>query len=206
MIPIWDVEAMLNTEKTLPVNIKFMFDGEEEIGSPNFRQFLINNKELVKADFALNADGDQFNDSIPSILMALRGGVQLEFSVKTANIDAHSGLFGGKTPNADVALAQIITSLYNKDGSVAVEGFYNNVLPLSAEEREMIKKVPYDAAEDMKLLGTTAETGDSNYSPLERLWYRPTLEIIGMQGGYTAAEGYSPIGQRSGGYDGKAHQ
>ena len=193
MIPIWAVETLLATDKSLPVNIKFMFDGEEEIGSPNFRKFLADNKELVKADFALNADGDQFSDSIPSILMALRGGVQLEFSVKTANIDAHSGIFGGKTPNADVALAQIITSLYNKDGSVAVEGFYNNVLPLSAAEREMIKKVPYNAAEDMKLLGTTAETGDTNYSPLERLWYRPTLEIIGMQGGYTAAEGYSNI-------------
>ena len=193
LIPIWAAEAMLNKDKTLPVNIKFMFDGEEEIGSPHFRQFLISNKELLKADFVLNADGDQFNDSTPSVLMALRGGVQLQFSVKTANIDAHSGIFGGKTPNAAVALSQIISSLYNKDGSVAVEGFYDKVLALTAAEKEMIKKIPYDPAEDMKSLGSTAETGDTNYTALERIWYRPTLEIIGMQGGYTAAEGYSNI-------------
>jgi acetylornithine deacetylase/succinyl-diaminopimelate desuccinylase-like protein len=193
LIPIWAAEAMLNKDKALPVNIKFMFDGEEEIGSPHFRQFLIGHKELLKADYALNADGDQFNDSIPSILMSLRGGVQLQFSVKTANIDAHSGIFGGKTPNAAVALSQIISSLYNKDGSVAVEGFYDKVVPLTAQEKEMIKNIPYDATDDMKILGSTAETGDTNYTPLERIWYRPTLEIIGMQGGYTAAEGYSNI-------------
>jgi len=193
LIPIWATEAMLSKDKTLPVNIKFMFDGEEEIGSPHFRQFLISNKDLLKADFALNADGDQFSDSVPSVLMALRGGVQLQFSVKTANIDAHSGIFGGKTPNAAVALSQIIASLYNKDGSVAVDGFYDKVLPLTGQEKEMIKKIPYDPAEDMKILGTTAETGDTNYTALERIWYRPTLEIIGMQGGYTAAEGYSNI-------------
>jgi len=193
MATILAVEAMLAKDKTLPVNVKFMFDGEEEMGSPNFKNFLIKNKDLLQADFALNADGGQYSDSVPSMEMSLRGGAKLEFSVKTANIDAHSGEFGGKTPNAVVAMSQIIASFFTKEGNVAVEGFYDNVLPATVQEKEMIKKIPYDPMVDMKLLGTTAETGDTAYMPLERVWYRPTLEIIGMQGGYTAAEGHSNI-------------
>jgi acetylornithine deacetylase/succinyl-diaminopimelate desuccinylase-like protein len=193
MTPIWAVEAMLSKDQKLPVNIKFMFDGEEEIGSPNFRNFLARNKELLQADFALNADGAQFSDSVPSIWMSLRGFAQLEFSIKTADIDAHSGVFGGKTPNAAVVMSQIIASFYNKEGNVAVEGFYDKVLPLTLQEKEMLKKIPYDKSEDMKVLGTTTEIGDTTYTPLERIWYRPTLEIIGIQGGYTAAEGLSNI-------------
>ena len=193
MITILAAEAMLRTDGKLPVNVKFIFDGEEEKGSPNFKNFLITNKELLKADFALNADGSQYSETTPSILMSLRGSVILEFTVKTANTDAHSGQFGGKTPNAAIIMSQIISSFYTKDGNVAVDGFYNKVVPTTTAEKEMIKKVPYDKSWDMKLLGSTAETGDTSFSPLERVWYRPTLEIIGMQSGYTAAEGHSNI-------------
>lgn len=193
MITIWAVEAMLNTDGKLPVNVKFIFDGEEEIGSPNFKSFLVKNKELLKADYSLNADGAQYSDTIPSIVLSLRGTAKLQFTVKTADVDAHSGEFGGKTPNAVVAMSQIISSLFTKEGNVAVEGFYDNVLPPTQSEKEMIKKIHYDPSIDMKLLGTTADVGDTTYSPLERVWYRPTLEIIGMQGGYTATEGHSNI-------------
>jgi acetylornithine deacetylase/succinyl-diaminopimelate desuccinylase-like protein len=193
MITIWAVEAMLNKDGSLPVNVKFVFEGEEEDGSPNFHEFLADNKELLKADFALNTDAGQRSDSVPAIIMSIRGIAQLEFHVKTANFDAHSGVYGGKTPNAAEAMAEIIASFHNKDGSVAVESFYDKVLPLTPQEREMIKKVLYNATDDMKVLGTTAETGDTNYMPLERVWYRPTLDINGMQGGYTAAEGFSNI-------------
>ncbi len=192
MIAIWSVEAMLSKDKTLPENVKFVFEGEEEDGSPNFHDFLAENKELLKADFALNTDAGQRSDSVPAITMSVRGYAGLEFHVKTANFDAHSGN-GGKLPNAAKAMAEIIASFYDKDGSVAVEGFYDKVVPLTPQEREMIKKFPYNAADDMKLFGTTAETGDTNYMPLERVWYRPTLEINGMQGGYTAIEGFSNI-------------
>ena len=130
---------------------------------------------------------------MPSREIGLRGGAKLEFRVKTANIDAHSVEFGGKTPNALMILSQIIASFYIKEGNVAVEGLYGNVLPMSPLEREMVKKVPYDPASDMKILGTNAEAGGTNYSSLERVWYRPTLEIIVMQGGYVAAEGFSNI-------------
>ncbi len=192
MIPIWAVEAMLKTNKSLPVNVKFIFEGEEEISSPHFQKFLIDNKELLKADFALNGDGSQINDSTAAILMSLRGSVKLEFTIKTANIDAHSGWYGGKTPNAAIDLAEIISSFYNKDGSIAVEGFYNNVLPMTNSEKEMENKFPYDSLTDRKILGTTAETGDTNFTPMERVWYRPTLEVTGLQSGYTG-EGFSQI-------------
>ncbi len=187
------IEAMLHTDGKLPVNIKFLFEGEEEIGSPNFKKFLENNKDLLKTDFAITADDIQGSENDPAITLSLRGAAQLEFSVKTANTDAHSGQFGGKTPNAVVAIAQIISSLYDKLGNVAVAGFYDKVLPITAAQKEMIKRIPYDPATDMKILGTTAEVGDPAFSPQERIWYRPTLEIIGMQGGYTAAEGHSNI-------------
>jgi acetylornithine deacetylase/succinyl-diaminopimelate desuccinylase-like protein len=193
MITLWAVEAMLRTEGKLPVNVKFIFDGEEEMGSPNFKRFLENNKALIKADFALNADGSQYNENTPSILMSLRGTVVMEFTIKTADTDGHSGQFGGKTPNSAVIMSQIISSFYTKEGNIAVEGFYNKVVPATSKEKEMINKIPYDKTEDMKLLGTMAEAGDTAFSPLERVWYRPTLEIIGMQSGYTAAEGHSNI-------------
>jgi len=193
MITIWAIEAILRTDGKLPVNVKFIFEGEEEKGSPSFKNFINKNKDLLKADFALNADGVQYSETTPEILMSLRGSTILEFNVKTANTDAHSGQFGGKTPNAAVALSQIISSFYTKEGNVAVEGFYDKVVPATLQEKEMIKKIPYDKLEDMKLLGTTAETGDTTFSPLERVWFRPTLEIIGMQSGYTATEGHSNI-------------
>ena len=193
LITIWAMEAMLHKDGKLPVNVKFMFEGNEEVGSPYFKSFLEKNKELLKADFALNADDGQYNETTPAITVSLRGSVAMEFSVKTANTDAHSGEFGGKTPNAVVYMAQIISSFYDKAGNVAVEGFYDKVLPVTAMQKEMIRKIPYDPAADMKVLGTTVEVGDTAYSPLERVWYRPTLEIIGMQGGYTAAEGHSNI-------------
>ncbi|HMJ46581.1 MAG TPA: M20/M25/M40 family metallo-hydrolase, partial [Ferruginibacter sp.] len=193
MISIWAVEAMLSKEGKLPLNVKFLFEGEEEIGSPNFKNFLIKNKELLHTDFAVTADDAQYTESVPAITLSSRGAALLEFNVKTANTDAHSGQFGGKTPNAVVAMSQIISSLYDKAGNVAVKGFYDKVLPITAQQKEIIKNIPYDPARDMKILGTTAEVGDTAFSPLERVWYRPTLEIIGMQGGYTAAEGHSNI-------------
>ena len=193
MISMWAVEAMLRTDGKLPVNVKFLFEGEEEIGSPNFKKFLEANKELLHTDFAVTADDAQYSESQPSIVLSSRGAVQFEFSIKTANTDAHSGQFGGKTPNAAVIMSQIISSLHDKNGNVSVEGFYDKVLPITVQQKEIIKNIPYNRADDMKILGTTVEVGDTTFSALERVWYRPTLEVIGMQSGYTAAEGHSNI-------------
>ncbi|MBC7391575.1 MAG: M20/M25/M40 family metallo-hydrolase [Opitutaceae bacterium] len=193
MISLFAIETFLKTDGKLPVNVKVIFEGEEEMGSLNFNSTLEKNKDLFKADFALNADGDMYNEATPSILMSLRGSATMEFNIKTANTDAHSGQFGGKTPNSAVAMSQIIASLFTKEGNVAVEGFYDKVIPATLKEKEMIRKIPYDKTEDMHLLGTTAEVGDATFLPLERLWNRPTLEIIGLQSGYTAPEGHSNI-------------
>jgi len=193
MISMLAVEAMLKTDGKLPLNVKFLFEGEEETGSANFKDFLEKNKELLKTDFAVTADDAQYNDSVPAITLSSRGDVQLEFRIKTANTDAHSGQFGGKTPNAAVILSQIISSFHTKEGNVAVEGFYDKVLPISAQQKEVIRNVPYAPEKDMKILGTTVEVGDPAFAPLERVWYRPTLEIIGMESGYTAPEGHSNI-------------
>ncbi len=193
MISIWAVEAMLKTDGTLPVNVKFVFEGEEENGSPNFRHFIEANKELLKADFAVNADGGQYNEDTPEILMSLRGTAVMEFTIKTADTDGHSGQFGGKTPNSAVIMSQMISSFYTKEGNVAVEGFYDKVVPATVQEKDMMNKVPYNKMDDMKILGTTVEVGDTTYSSLERIWFRPTLEIIGLQSGYTAIDAHSNI-------------
>lgn len=193
LIPVWATEAMLKEKGSLPVNVIFLFDGEEEIGSPHFKKFLQKHYSLLRADFAYNADGAQFNDSIPSIWMGLRGSAALEFTVQTANTDAHSGIYGGKTPNAAKAAAQIINSIYTPNGKVAVVGFYDSVQPLTKEEKVWLLQVPYDPIKDMKDIGTKADIGDSAYTPLERLWYRPTIEVTGMWGGYTAPEGFANI-------------
>jgi acetylornithine deacetylase/succinyl-diaminopimelate desuccinylase-like protein len=193
MIAVWAVEGILKTGGSLPVNLIFLFDGEEEKGSPNFKKFLQTQQSLPKVDFAYNADGAQFNDSTPSIWMSLRGSLPVEFEVRTATVDAHSGIYGGKTPNAAKAAAQIIASFYTPDDKVAIKHFYDRVLPLSKKEKDMIKNVPYDEKKDEKDLGTTVETGDHTHTPLERLWYRPTLEVTGVWGGYTAAEGFANI-------------
>jgi acetylornithine deacetylase/succinyl-diaminopimelate desuccinylase-like protein len=141
MITMLAIETMLHVDGKLPVNVKFMFEGNEEMGSPYFKSFLEKNKELLKADFVLNADDGQYNENTPAITVSLRGAVRMEFSVKTANTDAHSGEFGGKTPNAVVDMAQIIGSFYDKAGNVAVEGFYDKVVPVTAEQKAMIKKI-----------------------------------------------------------------
>ena len=193
MIPIWAVEGILKRESSLPVNLVFLFDGEEEKGSPNFKKFLQTHQSLLKVDLAYNADGMQFNDSTGSIWMSLRGSIAVEFEVRTANTDAHSGIYGGKTPNAAKAAAQIIASFYTPDDKIAIEHFYDRVLPLSKSEQTMITKVPNDEKKDKNDLGTTAEAGDAAFSPLERLWYRPTLEVTGVWGGYTAEEGFANI-------------
>lgn len=153
LIPIWAAEAIFKEKGALPVNLILLFDGEEEMGSPNFRNFVQQHRSLLRADFAYNADGAQYSDSVPSIWMSLRGNAGLEFTAKTAHTDAHSGIYGGKTPNAAKAAAEIISSLYTKGGKVAVAGFYDAVQPLSKEERDQLSRVPYDESNDMKVFG-----------------------------------------------------
>jgi acetylornithine deacetylase/succinyl-diaminopimelate desuccinylase-like protein len=193
IIPVWAVEAMLQKDGKLPVNVKFLIEGEEEIGSPHLQKFITAHKELLKAEDAYNVDAFQLSDTQPVMTMSYKGSVKLEFLVKTASRDLHSGVYGGKVPNAAAALAEIITSFHTPDEKVAVEGFYDKVAPISAEERNWAAKTPYDEKREMEDVGATVITGEAGYTPQERTWYRPTLEITGMWSGYTAGEGFLNI-------------
>jgi len=193
IIAVWAVEAMLKRDGKLPVNVKFLFEGEEEIGSTSLWKFAREHKDLLRADDAYCADAFQKGDEQAAMVMSTKGACTMEFSLKTANRDLHSGVFGGKLPNAATALAEIIASFHTADGKVAVPGFYDKVTPMTDEERKMAASYPYDEEKELKDNGATVYTGEKGYTSQERAWYRPTLEITGMWSGYTAAEGFLNI-------------
>lgn len=190
---IWAIEAMLQKDGKLPVNVKFIFEGEEEIGSPHLEKFMAANRDLLKTDYAYSVDALQKSDTQPAMEMSVRGAATMEFTLTTANRDLHSGIFGGKLPNAAEALSKIITSLHDLNGKVAVAGFYDKVKPMTAEEKAMAANAPYDEQKEMKENGATLFTGEKGYTSLERVWWRPTLDVTGMWSGYTAEEGFLNI-------------
>ncbi len=190
---IWAIEALLQQDGQLPVNLKFLFEGEEEIGSPHLEKFVATHKELLKAAYTYNVDAMQESETQPEMVMSVRGGATMEFTLSTANRDLHSGVYGGKLPNAAGALAQIIASLHTGDGKVAVAGFYDRVKPMTAEEKAMAAKAPNDEQNEMKTYGATLFTGEKGYTSTERVWYRPTLDVTGMWSGYTAEDGFLNI-------------
>ena len=193
MTAIWTVEAMLQQGGRLPVNVKLLFEGEEETGSQHMEQFVSTHRDLLKSDYAYCADAMQESDTQPAMIMSVRGGITMEFTLTTANRDLHSGIYGGKLPNAAQALTQIIASLHTPDGKVAVAGFYDKVKPITEREKAMAAKAPYDEKKEMQQYGATLFTGEKGYTATERVWYRPTLDITGMWSGYTADEGFLNI-------------
>ncbi|HNP23748.1 MAG TPA: dipeptidase [Panacibacter sp.] len=190
---IWAIEAMLQKEGKLPVNVKVIFEGEEEIGSPHLEKFMAANKDLLKTDYAYSADALQKSDTQPEMGMSVRGAATMEFTLTTANRDLHSGIYGGKLLNAAQAMSQIVESLHTPDGKVAVKGFYDKVKPMTAEEKAMAAKAPYDEQKELQENGAMLFTGEKGYTSLERVWWRPTLDVTGMWSGYTAEEGFLNI-------------
>ncbi|MCR8641881.1 dipeptidase [Paenibacillus sp. N1-5-1-14] len=186
------VEAWLHTYGKLPVNVKFCIEGEEEITSPNLPAFLEANKEKLSCDIVLISDGPMIADGQPSIEYGLRGVAGLEIHVQAANGDLHSGLFGGGVPNAIHALTDLLSSLHSADGSIAVEGFYEGIEPLSDEERHNFSMQPVDENQVKESLGLKALYGEEGYSFVERTTARPTLEITSVTGGFQG-EGIKPI-------------
>jgi acetylornithine deacetylase/succinyl-diaminopimelate desuccinylase-like protein len=179
------VEAMLKLENKLPVNLKFCIEGEEEIGSPNLPQFLSQNKEKLACDVVIISDSDMWDRGVPAITYSLRGLAALEFSLKTANTDLHSGMFGGGVQNANHLLVQLLSTLHDANGKVNVEGFYEDVLDLTDFEKEQIKALGFDEEKLKKQLGLTEFTGgENNYPYPEKISSRPTLELNGIWGGF----------------------
>ncbi|CAM3024781.1 dipeptidase [Paenibacillus sediminis] len=178
------VEAILKQEGKLPVNIKFCIEGEEEISSPNLPPFLDANRDKLAADAVLISDTALLEPGKPAISTGLRGLCSLEVSINTANTDLHSGTFGGGVPNALHALVDLLASLHDKDGRVAVEGFYEGVPQLSPMMREEFAKQKFDEKKLAESLELDTLYGEAGYSFVERTGARPTLELNGVWGGF----------------------
>ncbi|HAF10822.1 MAG TPA: dipeptidase [Chloroflexi bacterium] len=184
LIPLTVAQAFFATRGALPLNVKFLFEGEEEIGSPNLEPFLAANLRLLQADCVLSADGAMWRSDEPSVTIASRGVVGVDFSITGANRNLHSGRYGGSVANALHAMAELVASLHSADGRVAIEGFYDDVAALSEEERRAIAELPFDEARFLAEVGVPSLFGEPGFSTLERQWIRPTLELNGMWGGY----------------------
>jgi acetylornithine deacetylase/succinyl-diaminopimelate desuccinylase-like protein len=179
------VEAYLKTKGELPLNVKFLIEGEEEIGSGNLEKFLKKNKALLKCDTVLISDTSMYAPGIPTINYGLRGLAYMEIEVTGPNRDLHSGSFGGGIANPINELATIISKLHDKNGKVTIPGFYGDVKPLTKLERENYKKLKFSEPGMMKEYGVKELSGEKGYSTLERLSGRPTLDCNGIVGGFT---------------------
>ncbi len=178
------IEAYMKTGTDLPVNVKFILEGEEEIGSPNLIPFINANKELLKCDMVLISDTAMFGEDQPSITYGLRGLAYMEVHVTGPNRDLHSGVFGGAVENPANALAEIIAKLKDEDGVIQIPGFYDDVEPMTDEMREAYKKLPFDEEGYKKDLNLEDVHGEKGYSTLERASARPSLDVNGLWSGY----------------------
>lgn len=169
----------------LNCNVKFLLEGEEEIGSPSLEEFCEANKELLACDTILVSDTSMLAADKPSITTGLRGLAYWQIEVTAASRDLHSGIFGGAVANPVLELTKILSSLSNSDGKVTIPGFYDNVEEVSAEERALIAKIPFDEAEYKANLNIRETFGEKGYSTIERTGIRPALDICGIWGGYT---------------------
>lgn len=178
------LEIMIR-HKQIPCNIKFMIEGEEEVGSSNLGNFVRTNKEKLKADVILISDTALISLDQPSITVGLRGLSYMEVQVTGPNRDLHSGVYGGAVANPANVLCQMIASLHDENGRVNIPGFYNDVAELTKEERTALNSAPFSLDEYKKELGITDVTGEKGYTTLERTGIRPTLDVNGIWGGYT---------------------
>ncbi len=178
------VEALLKTG-SLPVNIKFLIEGEEEVGSPNLPAFISNHTNLLSCDFAFNPDSGMLGTEIPTITYGLRGLAYFEIRLKGPDHDLHSGMYGGTVHNPAQVLCELIAAMHDAQGRIMLPGFYDRVQPLSDEERYEMSRLPANESFYLKTTGAPALFGETGYSPVERVGGRPTLEVNGLLSGFT---------------------
>jgi len=178
------IEAYLRNGGDMPVNVKLLIEGEEEIGSANLENFVRSQKDLLKADLVLISDSAMFAKGVPSICYGLRGLAYMQIDLVGPNKDLHSGSFGGTIHNPIQALSEIIACLHDTNGRVSIPGFYKDVVPLTKKERAAFKKLPWSDAKYAKELGVAKLYGEKGFTTLERVWARPTLECNGIWGGF----------------------
>jgi acetylornithine deacetylase/succinyl-diaminopimelate desuccinylase-like protein len=170
-----------------PINVKFIFEGEEEIGSPNLRDVVRNNTKRLAADAVLSADGGQFGFDTPSLTVGLKGLGGCQVNLRTANTDLHSGMYGAKVPNAVQSMVQLAATFHDRDGRIAIAGFYDNVVDLTGDERAEIALVAEDEDALQAELGIDSLWGEPGWTAREREWGRPTLDLNGIWGGFQGA-------------------
>ncbi|WP_299431710.1 dipeptidase [uncultured Meiothermus sp.] len=185
-------EALI-ASNSLNLNLKALIEGEEEISSPSLPAFIQQNQERLRCDLIINGDSGQLSETTPLLGLGVRGICALEFDLVGPSHDLHSGTWGGGLQNPLHAMAELVASLHNPDGSVAVKGFYDEVEPLSPTLREWYRQIPWDEAAELKKLGLQEFYGEAGYAHWERTTGRPTLEINGMWGGYTGPGGMTVI-------------
>ena len=179
------IEAHLKQNGKLPVNLKVILEGEEEVGSVNLDTFIRANRELLKCDVVVISDSAMFDHGVPSICYSLRGLVYFQIDVRGTSSDLHSGVFGGAVANPNMVLAQILSQMKDRSGRVKIDGFYDDVRELKQEERDAWKKLPFNEKQYKKNLGAPKLFGETGYTTLERVWGRPTFEVNGILGGFT---------------------
>lgn len=179
------IEAFLKSSGALPVNVKLIIEGEEEVGSDHLEAFVKEHRDLLKADLVLISDTAMFAKGVPSVCYGLRGLTYMQIDLQGPAKDLHSGSFGGSVHNPIQALAEIVASLHDRHGRVTIPGFYKDVQPLTKKERAAFKKLPWNDRRYAKELGVDALYGEKGFTTLERLWGRPTLECNGIWGGFT---------------------
>jgi acetylornithine deacetylase/succinyl-diaminopimelate desuccinylase-like protein len=177
------LRAFLAQEGGLPLNVKVLLEGEEEIGSPHLAGFVAEHSGELAADLVVSADGAMWRPDEPSLSVMSKGLVTLDVTVEGADTDLHSGRYGGTVPNPLHALSEILASLHGRDGSVAVAGFCDGIPPLTQRRRRELAAIAFDESAYLAALGLRQGHGEPGYSTLERLWERPTLEVNGVSGG-----------------------
>ncbi len=177
--------AALNATQGGPkINVKIFFEGEEEVGSPSLPKFVHEQRERLACDWVISADGDMYDEAIPSLTMSSKGLAACQVDLRTADTDMHSGMYGAAMPNAVQHLVQLAATFHTSDNRVAVEGFYDKVKDLTPQERSDIAEVPFDEESYRASVNAPALWGEEGYSPLERAWGRPTLDLNGIWGGF----------------------
>lgn len=182
------VEALRAVSGTLPVNLKFLVEGEEEIGGESIAKFVAENPAKLKADVALVSDTALYAEGVPTLCIGLRGLVYTEIEATGPMRDLHSGLYGGAAPNAVFGMVELLAKLKDSKGHIHIPGIYDDVQPPAAAEKKSWQSLPFSEEEFLKKeVGSTQLTGEPGYSVLEKVWARPTLEVHGIAGGFTGA-------------------